>query len=231
MVESASDVDEQRMKACSLRALVPTIIGIVMWNVIGVMNMESSLHIEYSLGSSSPWHSFWHRGDPGEVVRHWWVPIYDQWSGLGYRLPTQGLLTDTPLAYLALILPINGIRTLVWFGSLWFMFSQVHRWIASWVKTYQIFVCVFVDLLFLGLLSFYSLLLWETISKTGNHFWRYINCLQFAEFGEILIPRTVTCTNQQYARTRLALCSGRANQPKPSNEPTFSSRCLPPIVA
>jgi len=103
MVESASDVDEQRMKACSLRALVPTIIGIVMWNVIGVMNMESSLHIEYSLGSSSPWHSFWHRGDPGEVVRHWWVPIYDQWSGLGYRLPTQGLLTDTPLAYLALI--------------------------------------------------------------------------------------------------------------------------------
>lgn len=128
-----------------------------MWNVIGVMNMESSLHIEYSLGSSSPWHSFWHRGDPGEVVRHWWVPIYDQWSGLGYRLPTQGLLTDTPLAYLALILPINGIRTLVWFGSLWFMFSQVHRWIASWVKTYQIFVCVFVDLLFLGLLSFYTL--------------------------------------------------------------------------
>jgi len=127
------------------------------WCVVGVLNMESALHVEYSLGSSSGWHSWFDRGDPGEVIRRWGVPIYDQWSGLGYRLPTQGLLTDTPLSYLALVLPMNAVMVLAWLASLWFMFVLVHCWVRSWVGNCRWLWCVLVDASLLGLMSFYTL--------------------------------------------------------------------------
>jgi len=138
-------------------ALVPALGAVVVWCVVGVINVESGLHIEYSLGSSAGWHSWFDRGNPGEVIRRWGVPVYDQWSGLGYRLPTQGLLTDTPLSYLAMVLPMNSVTVVAWLASLWFMFSMVHRWVGSWVSAYRVVWCVLVDSTLLGLMSFYTL--------------------------------------------------------------------------
>lgn len=131
--------------------------AVLLWCVVGVLNVESGLHIEYSLGTSSGWHSWFTRGAPGEVIRNWGVPIYDQWSGLGYRLPTQGLLSDTPLAYLGLVLPMNFVVAVSWLSSLWFMLMLVHRWVASWVATHRTVWMVLVDSSLLGVMSFYTL--------------------------------------------------------------------------
>jgi hypothetical protein len=93
------------------------------------------------------------------------VPVYDQWSGLGYRLPTQGLLTDTPLSYLALFVPVNAIVFVAWCGSLWFLFHQVHRWIGQWVSRHRLVFCVFVDAVLVGVMSFYTLWHgWQTLA-------------------------------------------------------------------
>ena len=138
-------------------SLVPALGGVFLWCVVGVLNMESALHIDYSLGSSSGWHSWFDRGDPGEVIRRWGVPIYDQWTGLGYRLPTQGLLTDTPLSYLAMVLPVNSVVMVAWLASLWFMFALVHRWVVAWASAHRVMWCVLVDASLLGLMSFYTL--------------------------------------------------------------------------
>lgn len=140
-----------------LWSLLVAVSASALWSVVGVMNIESGLHILYSLGSSSGWHDWLTRGAPGEVVRHWGVPVYDQWSGLGYRLPTQGLLTDTPLSYLALFLPVNTIVFVACCGSLWFLFHQVHRWIGQWVSGHRWVFCVFVDTVLIGVMSFYTL--------------------------------------------------------------------------
>lgn len=131
--------------------------AVLLWCVVGVLNVEMGLHIEYSLGTSSGWHSWFTRGAPGEAIRNWGVPIYDQWSGLGYRLPTQGLLSDTPLAYLGLVLPMNFVVAVSWLSSLWFMFTLVHRWVASWVATHRTVWMVLVDSSLLGVMSFYTL--------------------------------------------------------------------------
>jgi hypothetical protein len=79
------------------------------------------------------------------VVRHWGVPGYDQWSELGYRLPTHGLLIDTPLSYLALFLPVNKIVFAASCASLWFLFHHVHSWIGQWMSRHRWVFCVFVD--------------------------------------------------------------------------------------
>ena len=148
-----------------LWSLLVSLAVSVVWSVVGVMNIESGLHILYSLGSSAGWHDWLTRGAPGEVVRHWGVPVYDQWSGLGYRLPTQGLLTDTPLSYLALFLPVNAIVFVAWCGSLWFLFHQVHRWIGQWVSRHRLVFCVFVDTVLIGVMSFYTLWHgWQTVA-------------------------------------------------------------------
>lgn len=138
-------------------ALIPALGGVLVWGAVGVVNMEMALHVEYSLGTGSAWHSWFDRGNPGEVVRHWGVPVYDQWSGLGYRLPTQGVLTDTPLAYLARLLPINSVMLLALFASLWFMFVLVHRWLCRWIESHQIMWCALVDSVLLGMMSYYTL--------------------------------------------------------------------------
>jgi len=138
-------------------ALLPAMGGVLVWGVVGVVNMEMALHVEYSLGTSAAWHSWFDRGNPGEVVRHWGVPVYDQWSGLGYRLPTQGVLTDTPLAYLARFLPINSVMLLALFTSLWFMFVLVHRWVCRWIESRPIMWCATVDSVLLGMMSYYTL--------------------------------------------------------------------------
>ncbi len=111
---------------------------------------------DYSLGSSSGWHSWFDRGEPGEVIRRWGVPIYDQWAGLGYRLPTQGTITDTPFSYLALVLPMNSILLPIWLSSLWYAFHVLHRWVCSWVLHHRALTCITVDVVFMGQLSFYS---------------------------------------------------------------------------
>jgi hypothetical protein len=148
-----------------LWSLLVSLAVSVVWSVVGVMNIETGLHIIYSFGSSSGWHDWLTRGAPGEVVRHWGVPVYDQWSGLGYRLPTQGLLTDTPLSYLALFLPVNAIVFVAWCGSLWFLFHQVHRWIGQWVSRHCLVFCVFVDAVLVGVMSFYTLWHgWQTLA-------------------------------------------------------------------
>lgn len=141
----------------NVAAFVVAVNAVVLWCVVGVLNVEMGLHIEYSLGTSSGWHAWFTRGSPGEVIRNWGVPIYDQWSGLGYRLPTQGLLSDTPLAYLGLVLPMNFIVAASWLCSLWFMFTLVHRWVSSWVTAHRTAWIVLVDSSLLGMMSFYTL--------------------------------------------------------------------------
>lgn len=138
-------------------SFVPAFVGALLWNLVGVLNMESALHIEYSLGTGSGWHSWISRGSPGEVIRHWGVPVYDQWSGLGYRLPTQGFLVDTPLSYLALVLPINSVMFAAVVASLWFALATAHRWIHEWASRYQKLLCAFFDAAILGMASFYAL--------------------------------------------------------------------------
>ena len=140
-----------------LLGLIPTGVALSLWFFLGVVNMEHSLFFDYSLGSSSGWHSWFERGEPGEVIRRWGVPIYDSWSGLGYRLPTQGAITDTPLSYLALVSPMNSILLLAWLSSLWYAFHVLHRWVYSWVVHHRGLTCGVVDVVFMGQLSFYAL--------------------------------------------------------------------------
>ena len=138
-------------------SLAPSLCAVLLWNFVGVLNMESALHIEYSLGTSSGWHSWLDRGMPGEVIRHWGVPIYDQWSGLGYRLPTQGFLVDTPLSYLAMFLPINSVMSIALVASLWFAFGVAHQWIHEWASRYRFVWCAIFDLGVIGTASFYAI--------------------------------------------------------------------------
>jgi hypothetical protein len=67
------------------------------------------------------------------------------------------MLSDTPLSYLALILPVNMVMFVAWLSSLWFMFIIVHKWIRSWVVRHRFMTCFVVDSAILGLMSFYTL--------------------------------------------------------------------------
>jgi hypothetical protein len=144
-------------KYSSFASLFWALGATTLWSCIGVANRESALHIEYSLGTSSRWHAWLSRGNPGEVVRHWGVPIYDQWSGLGYRLPTQGFLSNSPLAYLAKLLPINAVMFVGLVLSLWFCFSVVNSFVCSWVTFRSKILTCYVYVVLLGMMSFYTL--------------------------------------------------------------------------
>jgi hypothetical protein len=146
-----------RLSPNVLGAMLPSFGAMFCWTMLGSLNREISQSVEYSLGTSSGWHDWLSRGNPGEVIRKWGVPLYDQWSGLGYRLPTQGMLTDTPLSYLALFLPINPVMFLACLAALWFAFSLVHRWIASWSNVRRRLTYVVVDTSLIGMISFYTL--------------------------------------------------------------------------
>ena len=81
-------------------------IGTLIWVMLGANNIEAKKHILYSLGSQN--HSGVFKNDlNGEVIRLWGTPIYDQWSGLGNRLPTQSFLTETPLGLLSNLFTID----------------------------------------------------------------------------------------------------------------------------
>jgi len=138
-------------------AVIPAAGAVLLWNLVGVNNVESGVHIEYSLGSSMPWHGWLNRGNPGEVVRWFGVPIYDQWSGLGYRLPTQGSLTSLPIVYIARYFPLNLAISIWWLFCLTLMFIAVHRWIANWRDELSLIRCAFTDLSIIGVMSFYTL--------------------------------------------------------------------------
>lgn len=138
-------------------AVIPAGVAVFLWNVLGVNNIESGVHIDYSLGSSMPWHGWFTRGQPGEVIRWLGVPIYDQWSGLGYRLPTQGSLTSLPSVYLARYFPLNLVVTTGWLLALTFMFILVHQWIAKWSDEYSSAKRIFADISIIGVMSFYTL--------------------------------------------------------------------------
>jgi hypothetical protein len=146
-----------RLSPDVLSAMLPSFGAMFCWTLLGSLNREISQSVEYSLGTSAGWHDWLSRGNPGEVIRKWGVPLYDQWSGLGYRLPTQGMLTDTPLSYLALFLPINTVMFFACLAALWFAFSLVHRWIASWSSVRRWLTYLVVDTSLLGMISFYTL--------------------------------------------------------------------------
>lgn len=154
----------KRVSAELLWALLPSVVVSVAWVLIGAINIESALSIEYSLGSSSGWHDWFSRGEPGEVIRQWGVPVYDQWSGLGYRLPTLGLLSDTPLSYLAKYVPNNLTMMLGFCAAMCLLFFCVHQWIRQWVSRQRWPFYVFVDSVLVGLMSFYSL--WHSWQNT-----------------------------------------------------------------
>lgn len=138
-------------------AAVPSLGAVMCWTWFGSLNREIAQSVEYSLGTSAGWHQWLERGEPGEIIRRLGVPIYDQWSGLGYRLPTQGMLSDTPLSYLALFLPINFVMFVAFIGALWFAFVLVHQWIDTWTKKNRMLTYLIVDMAIIGMISFYTL--------------------------------------------------------------------------
>lgn len=147
----------RRLAPHVLSAMLPSFGAVLVWLFLGSLNREIAQSVEYSLGTSAGWHDWLARGNPGEVIRKWGVPLYDQWAGLGYRLPTQGMLSDTPLSYLSLILPINAVMLLAFVASLWFAFVLLHRWVDSWSANYQVLTRITVDCTVIGMISFYTL--------------------------------------------------------------------------
>ena len=131
-------------------------IGALIWVFFGENNVEAKKHILYSLGTQARSGVF-NNEIIGEVIRLWGTPIYDQWSGLGNRLPTQGFLTDSPLGLLANFLTLDLITFLYLFFSFWFVFFVAHEWINGWVYKKRKLFTFLHNMAILGMTSFYTI--------------------------------------------------------------------------
>jgi hypothetical protein len=131
-------------------------IGALIWVIFGTNNVEAKKHILYSLGAQDRLGVFKNEIN-GEVIRLWGTPIYDQWSGLGNRLPTQGFLTNSPLGLLANFFTLDLIIFLYIFLSLWFAIFVAHEWINGWVTENRKLFTFLHDMAILGLTSFYTI--------------------------------------------------------------------------
>lgn len=131
-------------------------IGTFIWVIFGANNVESKKHILYSLGAQDSSGIFKNELN-GEVIRLWGTPIYDQWSGLGNRLPTQGFLTDIPLGLLANFFTLNLIIFIYIFLSFWFVFFVAHEWINGWITKKRKLFAFLYDTAILGMTSFYTI--------------------------------------------------------------------------
>ena len=140
------------LAAAAFRAAIGTFI----WVIFGANNVESKKHILYSLGAQDSSGIFKNEFN-GEVIRLWGTPIYDQWSGLGNRLPTQAFLTDTPLGLLANFFTLNLIIFIYIFLSFWFVFFVAHEWINGWITKKRKLFAFLYDTAILGMTSFYTI--------------------------------------------------------------------------